>query len=430
MAEEQCGGRACGSGAGRLGCGLILLAALALPEAAGAASLESWLGSHETQPSGAGSAPAVAIPQPVPQPLPQPAAGHGGADASTDWRLMPFLAVLAPDAVAGQPTPLSIAVLSPYGQPNAGQEPQTYILIGDLPDGARLSHGTETGDGTWRVPLDALPRLTMTLPPDATGSVTLHITAVTDHGGGVIARQSKDLTIPVLQTAAIQASAGTPPAQGGTAFGVEALPLPVQSGSDPAPAETPTAAEPAGPPAPPAAAPPPSANPVAANPAATAVAPPVREAVRAEAADAKPAAAPEPAGTTVALAPPPKAEAPPARAGEPPAARQEAVQRPAKLPSGIAEATLLKRGDALFAQGDLTGARLYYEMAAAAGNPKAALALARTHDPLVHERLRVRGLAADPDQAVAWYRKAAAAGDAEAEQNLQKLTAWMAGKGR
>ena len=64
------------------------------------------------------------------------------------------------------------------------------------------------------------------------------------------------------------------------------------------------------------------------------------------------------------------------------------------------------------------------------GALRAALALGRTHDPRVHERLRVRGLAADPEQAASWYRKAAAAGDAEAERNLQKLTDWLAGKGR
>ncbi|AWK88797.1 hypothetical protein [Azospirillum thermophilum] len=426
MAEERCGGRACGPGPGRLGCGLILLGVLALPPAAGAASLESWLGSHEAQPPGAGPAPTPA-PTVV---LPQSGAGGSGADASTDWRLMPFLAVLAPDAVAGQPTPLSIAVLSPYGQPNAGQEPQTYILIADIPDGAALSQGSETAEGTWRVPLEALPRLTMTLPPDATGSVTLHITAVTDHGGGVIARQSKDLTIPVLQTAAVQASAGAPPAQGGTSFGVEAVPLPGRSGGEPAPAASQAAAaEPAGETARDETA----GNETAGDETAGTKATPAKgPAPEPPPPDGPPAAQPPPGqpppGQPVAIAalappPPPKAETPPARP-------QEVVQRPAKLPAGIAEATLLKRGDALFAQGDLTGARLYYEMAAAGGNPKAALALGRTHDPLVHERLRVRGLAADPEQAASWYRKAAAAGDAEAERNLQKLTDWLAGKGR
>lgn len=90
----------------------------------------------------------------------------------------------------------------------------------------------------------------------------------------------------------------------------------------------------------------------------------------------------------------------------------------------------MKRGDDLFAQGDLAGARLYYERAAAAGNAKAAFALGRTHDPLVHEMLRVRGLSPDPEQAAAWYRRAIANGSADAEQNLQKLTVWLAGRSR
>jgi TPR repeat protein len=106
------------------------------------------------------------------------------------------------------------------------------------------------------------------------------------------------------------------------------------------------------------------------------------------------------------------------------------VHRPAKLPSSIQEATLMKRGDDLFAQGDLAGARLYYEMVAETGNAKAAFALGRTHDPLVHERLHVRGLPPDPEQAAAWYRRAVAAGSGDAEQQLKKLTDWLAGKSR
>lgn len=91
------------------------------------------------------------------------------------------------------------------------------------------------------------------------------------------------------------------------------------------------------------------------------------------------------------------------------------------LPEGL----LMQRGDALFAHGDLAGARLFYEAAADGGSGRAAFALARTYDPLVHRKLGVRGLPPDPATAADWYRKAIAGGNAEAEARLRDLTAWL-----
>ncbi len=414
-------------------------------------TLESWLGTREKAPA----------PSPQAEVAPtRTTVIQKGNEAETDWRLIPFIAAQASGSIPGQPTLLSIAVTSPYGQPNPQHEAITYVLIDDLPPGTTLSSGDKIADDTWRVRLEELPGLTMTLPPETAGSVTLHLTAVTDHGGGVIAKQARDLTIPILPAATETAAAGSaatpepggtpPPAQGGSSQSIETAALgdrtepdAAASGqSSPQVAPEPTEGEAGAPvPAPvaeeavvPVSAPVLALAPevVPEPPAIAATAPPVETPPAVQPAVASPPP-PEPAViapvTTVAVAALPAAAAPPpAPEGAQP--REAAVHRPARLPSTVAETTLMKRGDDLFAQGDLAGARLYYEMVAETGNSAAALALGRTHDPLVHERLRVRGLPPDPEQAAAWYRRAVAAGNGDAEQQLQKLTVWLAGKSR
>lgn len=333
-------------------------------------------------------------------------------EATTDWRLMPFVAAQTSGGVPGQPIPLSIVVTSPYGQPNPQYEAVTFVLIDNLPDGASLSRGQRSSDGAWKVPQEELSDLTLSVPAETAAPLTLHITAVTDHGGGVVARQAVTLAVPVSDSVAAADSAADsaansaadPPAQGGSSQGDPAQG--VEAAAKPDMAE-PAVSGSSSPPVPPE--------------------PQAQEPQQSEPAVAETPPSPPPA--TVALAAVPAVAAPPP---EPPRAekREEVVHRPAKLPSGIPEATLMKRGDDLFTQGDLAGARLYYEMVAETGNAKAALALGRTHDPLVHERLHVRGLPPDPEQAAAWYRRAAAAGSGDAEQQLKKLTDWLAGKSR
>lgn len=370
------------------------------------------------------------------------------SEAETDWRLMPFVAAQTSGGMPGRPIPLSIVVTSPYGQPNPEHEAITYVTIDNLPEDAKLSRGQRGADGAWTVQLEDLSDLTLTLPGDIAAPLALHITAVTDHGGGVVARQAVTLAVPVSETVATAEARETegspPPAQGGSSQAMEAArpeTEPVGSGtSTPLPAEEPPQSEPVVSEAPPDPAPgklpeqevaataPSIEAPVAvqeAVPAATPAADPVAVQVAVVPPPPEPPAAA--ATTTVALAAVPAVAAPPP---EPPQPQEVAVHRPAKLPSSIQEATLMKRGDDLFAQGDLAGARLYYEMVAETGNAKAAFALGRTHDPLVHERLHVRGLPPDPEQAAAWYRRAAAAGSGDAEQQLKKLTDWLAGKSR
>jgi len=100
----------------------------------------------------------------------------------------------------------------------------------------------------------------------------------------------------------------------------------------------------------------------------------------------------------------------------------EPVSRPAPRTLDAKEvAVLLKRGAELVANGNIVAARLIYKRAADAGEAQAAFALAETYDPLVLQRLGVKGLAADAAMAQSWYEKAGALGSTEARGRLELL---------
>ena len=84
-------------------------------------------------------------------------------------------------------------------------------------------------------------------------------------------------------------------------------------------------------------------------------------------------------------------------------------------------AVLLKRGQELVAVGDLASARVVLRRAAEAREPRAALALAGTYDPIVLEKLAVYGLRADISSARSWYEKAKEFGSEEAPRRLEML---------
>ena len=83
--------------------------------------------------------------------------------------------------------------------------------------------------------------------------------------------------------------------------------------------------------------------------------------------------------------------------------------------------TLLARGRTQLANGDVSAARLAFRRAAEGGDAQAALALGGTFDPLVLRSLGAIGVAADPDQARGWYRRAAELGSRDAPQRLNQL---------
>jgi len=84
-------------------------------------------------------------------------------------------------------------------------------------------------------------------------------------------------------------------------------------------------------------------------------------------------------------------------------------------------ATLMRRGDAFLAAGDITSARLFYEHAANAGSGPAALQLGATYDPMIIALVRGGAGIADPAQALSWYRRASNLGMVEAEQRIKRF---------
>ncbi|HUN45731.1 MAG TPA: hypothetical protein VMU85_04390 [Stellaceae bacterium] len=127
----------------------------------------------------------------------------------------------------------------------------------------------------------------------------------------------------------------------------------------------------------------------------------------------------------VALAPEPRQDVPASSA----AAGSGAVAPSAPAPPIAVAVTLppeeiamlVERGGELLRTGDIVGARFSYERAAAGGSGDAATGAGKTYDPLYLVSAGVRGIQGDPGRAASWYRKGAAAGNAEAQQRLRAL---------
>ena len=83
-------------------------------------------------------------------------------------------------------------------------------------------------------------------------------------------------------------------------------------------------------------------------------------------------------------------------------------------------ASLFKRGQALIVVGDIIGARMIFKHLADTGDARATFVFASTFDPEVIAKLKVLGVRPDPEQARAWYAKAAKLGSSEARQRLQQ----------
>src|SRR5262249_55277608 len=82
---------------------------------------------------------------------------------------------------------------------------------------------------------------------------------------------------------------------------------------------------------------------------------------------------------------------------------------------------LIERARALITAGDISAARLLLRRAYDRGDPRAALELGGTYDPLVLRRLNISvvNFYADAAQASDWYRKAAEAGSTDAIQRMK-----------
>ena len=85
-------------------------------------------------------------------------------------------------------------------------------------------------------------------------------------------------------------------------------------------------------------------------------------------------------------------------------------------------ALLLRRGDASFALGDVSSARLLYERAAEGGDGRGATGVGKTYDPMSLRAIGARGIQADPVAAATWYRRAIELGDQSAADRLTQLS--------
>jgi TPR repeat protein len=83
--------------------------------------------------------------------------------------------------------------------------------------------------------------------------------------------------------------------------------------------------------------------------------------------------------------------------------------------------TLVDRGNAMLNLGNVSAARMLFTRAAESGIGIAAFKLANTYDPMFLHENNLLGIKPDPAAAEAWYRKAAAMGEVEAERRLQSL---------
>jgi TPR repeat protein len=86
--------------------------------------------------------------------------------------------------------------------------------------------------------------------------------------------------------------------------------------------------------------------------------------------------------------------------------------------------SLLKRGRALVAAGDLASARLILTRLAEAGSVDACVVLASTYDAAVLADMHVVGVQPDAAKARAWYLKAAEQGSPEARRRLQQSSSF------
>ncbi len=215
------------------------------------------------------------------------------------------------------------------------------------------------------------------------------------------------------------AQAGPPPAQAPEAAALPANPATAAPAPSAQPAQ-PAPAEQAG-------VPPVLVPPEAGARSSTSLAPAVSGGVRPQAAPtqgaAPPVSATSPESEQAVLASPARPAAPANPNSLAPAGLDAGAASGIKrMPKAMAD-MLLSRGDALFAVGDVSGARLFYERAAGGGSARAATSLGKTYDPAFLATINARGMQPDPKAAAAWYRTATALGDAEAPQLLQRLGA-------
>jgi hypothetical protein len=335
-----------------------------------------------------------------------------------------LLSLLLPRAHKDAPPPAVLAALAPQ----AGSAP----AAASKPSSAEASAPSASAADA----APAVPAASDTSPPADTASAA---PAASDAPAPAPVAAAEAPSAP--QNAAPAAPPAPTPAPAPTSE-----PAPAADQAPPAAAPAPPTAGPAPPTAeqaPPAAAsdtasvaaptPTPAAPPVAAAPAPAsedkqeATLPPASSAPPPPAAASAPSepAAPEkattaeaePAPATTAEREPPQAQSPAPSVAPPPAS-------PTAKPGNASEAdslALMRRGEQLLAAGDIVPARRFFERALPGGDTEAALGLAKSYDPLFLRQLGAVGPVGNAATAMEWYRRAATAGNGEAQMRLERL---------
>jgi TPR repeat protein len=99
--------------------------------------------------------------------------------------------------------------------------------------------------------------------------------------------------------------------------------------------------------------------------------------------------------------------------------RSTSRKRPPMRPAQ--ERAILNKAAVLIDANDVASARLLFEYAANRGSAKAALAMGQTFDPAFFHAAEIIGLRPNPQKAKAWYQRAAALGNKEAQKRLSAL---------
>ncbi|MBC8050117.1 MAG: hypothetical protein H7X92_08230, partial [Chitinophagales bacterium] len=275
-----------------------------------------------------------------------------------------LLEALNTSGAAPGPIALNVSVNGSFRSENV------LVSIKGVPDDGRLSAGIDVGGGTWLLPPQRLAGLQISLPGNASGNVN-------------------------LEAQVMQSDARTPLSDA-KRFAVAVSPDTRDKISDDA--------------------------------VQTALAALQLNSVGGRAAALDPANTASTAATDARLAPTaPKSNA-----------NNQAALDPGRQPKSVAlpgqtktssdpqkSQQLIRDGNRLMRDGDITGARKLYDQAASLGDPDASLAMGRSFDPSYFEQLQVKTGKPDPAQAFDWYMKALDGGVDTAKVKIDTLKQWL-----
>ena len=281
---------------------------------------------------------------------------------STSPQRVSTLVVRNHGGLVNQPLPLGLSVDAP--------DPAAAVTIKGMLPGARLTAGVPLSFTEWRVPVAEISSVMVIPPADFVGELNLSAELRNADGAALVTSAMQFVWKAAEPATALVTSAPSTAAS-----------------SSPAPASAIQAPQP----------------PEPARPQPSPEAPPLPQ--------AQPQQALPQQQTTAAL---PATPVPAAVAAQP---RSDAARE--LSPNEIA--ALVRRAQELMATGDVKAARALLVRAAESHDPRVALALAKTFDPIVSRQSTTIDAGPDLNQARSWYQRAKEWGAPEAQRQLDAL---------